>query len=656
MLRLFATCLLLTLFSHVAFSATVLGPTHLTINPAGSTCPVTSGPLTLRASSPRATGISQLLVFFDATATTDTAITGNMTPFQDVTYTWNFGDNGASGTSTWTNGSHPGANSRNTATGAIAAHLYITQGSDTPYTATVTATDGTNTASCTVTVTAFDPAGAHGFGGNKTVCQSASGTPVAGSGGCPAGATVSNSASEGTTINASMNGKRVLFKCGDTFSGGASLGGTKFSIGAYGGCQGTKTNRPIMHGAFTIGTGTTTDGRVADLDFESTGSYALTSGFPGTSNLNGPMTLYNLNSNGNNTSYYWAQGHQWGIIDSAMSGMGTQIGMYVNYAQNNCINASQSFNCGGTPSYVDVSYQAVLGNSLDGAGATTGTGAGIETWRISACRLCVLSNNTSKNANDVGATLKLHGGNTFNTQAQWIGQYTEMIEMSDNLFTGTSGGQLTEICPQNGVTDERIRNVVVERNYFRGGNATGGRQLLVSAQNWTARDNVFNGSSFGGSAIQVAKRGVEWGSNTTGTSVTTCPAAGPASACTGSSGASTSTSNPMFGEIYNNTCFGGGSCVAFDGSNFTAPGNSSIAKNNMIYTAGAISNSGTGNTIANNSTSTSANPGFTNASGSFSNIADFKPTANFSGGVTVPVFYDAIGLPWNPWDLGALHH
>ena len=231
-----------------------------------------------------------------------------------------------------------------------------------------------------------------------------------------------------------------------------------------------------------------------------------------------------------------------------------------------------------------------------------------------------------------------------------------MIEVSDNLFTGTSGGQLTEICPQNGVTDERIRNVVVERNYFRGGNATGGRQFLVSAQNWTARNNVFNGSSFGGSAIQVAKRGVEWGSNTTGTSVTTCPAAGPASACTGSSGASTSTSNPMFGEIYNNTCFGGGSCVAFSGSNFMAPGNSSFAKNNMIYTAGAISNSGTGNTIANNSTSTNANPGFTNASGSFSNIADFKPAANFSGGVSVPVFYDAIGLPWNPWDLGALHH
>ena len=53
-----------------------------------------------------------------------------------------------------------GHNSKNTATGGIAAHLYITSGADTPYTATVTATDGTNTASCEVPVTAYDPAGA----------------------------------------------------------------------------------------------------------------------------------------------------------------------------------------------------------------------------------------------------------------------------------------------------------------------------------------------------------------------------------------------------------------------------------------------------------------------------------------------------------------
>jgi len=60
-------------------------------------------------------------MFFDATGTTDTSIAANTTAFQNVTYTWNFGDTGTSGTSTWAYGSNPGKNSKNTATGGIAA-------------------------------------------------------------------------------------------------------------------------------------------------------------------------------------------------------------------------------------------------------------------------------------------------------------------------------------------------------------------------------------------------------------------------------------------------------------------------------------------------------------------------------------------------------
>jgi hypothetical protein len=473
-------------------------------------------------------------------------------------------------------------------------------------------------------VTAYDPAGSNGFAGTKTTCVSSSGTPVPGSGGCPAGAAVLNSSSESAAINTSLNGKQVLFKCGDTFSGGANLGGTKFSIGAYGGCQGTQTSRPIMHGALTIGTGTATDGRVADLDFESSGGYAITSGFPSSGNLNGPMTLYNLMSNGNDTSYYWSQGTQWGLIDSVMTGMGTKIGTYVNYAQNNCLNMSSASNCGGTPSFYNINYQALLGNSFNGQGATTGS-SGIEVVRVSACRMCVIQNNTFENANNVGAVLKLHNGNTYDTQPTWVGQYTEMVEVSNNLFTGTSGAQLVENSPQNGVTDERLRNIVVERNIFAGSSTGGGRQILVSAVNETLRDNVFNGTvAGGGSGAQIAERGIE--------------------------------PQPQNVEFYNNTCYGGSSCAAFSGQNFTAPGINSFARNNLFYNAGTISNSGTGNTISNNTVTTTSNPGFTNGSGSLSLISDFKPSANYSGGMSVPVWLDALGLAWDPtWDLGAVH-
>jgi len=234
-----------------------------------------SGPLALKASSVRASGISPLLMFFDATATTDSSLPANRTAFQDVTYTWNFGDTGASGTDTWSYGSNAGKNSRNTASGGVAAHLYLTPGADSVYTVTVTAHDEANTASCQLGVTAHEPSGSNGFPGRATTCVASSGTPVAGSGGCPAGAAVMSSSSFVSALSGRMgNGKRVLFKCGDTFTGRSyTISATKASIGAYGGCEGTTTNRPVLQA--TVGNitmlamGTTSgDIRVSDMVFD----------------------------------------------------------------------------------------------------------------------------------------------------------------------------------------------------------------------------------------------------------------------------------------------------------------------------------------------------------------------------------------------------
>jgi hypothetical protein len=145
-------------------------------------CTGTSGPLALKVSTVRAAGISPMLIFFNATGTTDSSITGSTTAFQDVSYTWNFGDNGASGTQNWIYGANPGKNSRNTASGGVASHLYITDGADTSYTVTVTANDGTNTASCSLAVTAYDPAGSNGFVGTNTTCVSSSARRLPGRG------------------------------------------------------------------------------------------------------------------------------------------------------------------------------------------------------------------------------------------------------------------------------------------------------------------------------------------------------------------------------------------------------------------------------------------------------------------------------------------
>lgn len=646
-----------------------------TVNPATGACPITVGTMTLNAIVSRSTGVTPLLVFYDATATTDSSVAGNTTVFQDVTFVWNFGDAGPSGTGTWAYGSRPGVNSRNIATGAIAAHLYKTQGSDTTYNATVTATNAAGTsASCSLGVTAYTAIGANGFPGNTTTCVSSTGTPVAGVGGCPAGAAVLNTTSWATALGAThfSSGKRVLFKCGDTFSTGTdtTLNAVTWSIGAYGSpdCSGTQTSRPIINtaatttGAFMIAN-TAGDGRIADLDFEGAGTGGSAVNTPGgVVRVPYQVTLSNLNSNGNHNSYAYGQGAQWGLIELVQTAA-TGIGTFLNYGENNPGYSGNPFN--------NIDYQALLGSHITGIGCC-GTGSGIETVRTSACRLCVFENNTIQDANNVGAVFKLHSGNTyascgdnngipgcyavgngpspcvvgatFVNNTCWTGMYAELVVVSDNLFTGNAGGILSDIAPQNGGVDERLRNFVIERNvYSSPTSAWGGELLLLSGSNMTFRDNTMVMTGAGPMqypilGVQVAQRG---------------------------------SGNPyavQYNEVYNNTCYAPQTepsqyCVAFDiaGSKNAATANS-FAKNNLYYvpttaTGPTVNNVGAGNTVSNNTVTVTNNPGFTNGSGTFKMISDFKPTANYTGGTSVPVIFDALGIVWSPtWDFGAVHH
>src|SRR5262249_50028285 len=233
---------------------------------------------------------------------------------------------------------------------------------------------------------------------------------------------------------------------------------------------------------------------------------------------------------------------------------------------------------------------------------------GAETTRLSACRYCVISNNTFENAaTNWAALLKFHSGNTYGSSSTWIGQYAEYIEISDNLFAGPSGGQMVEITPQNQNDDERVRLVIFERNLLVGqtGNSGGpGRMIFSSAVNATMRNNVFsvaaNDTTPPWTAMQIARRGIE-----------------PV---------------PSAVEVYNNTCYYRttvGSCVAFDSSHgcCTAAAQNSWAYNNLLFNNGASSatvvDNGVGNRVGNNTTNSAANPLLMNASGSFRLISDF---------------------------------
>jgi hypothetical protein len=109
------------------------------------------------------------------------------------------------------------------------------------------------------------------------------------------------------------------------------------------------------------------------------------------------------------------------------------------------------------------------------------------------------------------------------------------------------------------------------------------------------------------------------------------------------------------------SAFSSQACIGLDGVTMRAPATNSAVQNNLFYTpAGGHStvvNNGAGNTVTNNTASPTSNPAFTNASGSFSFISDFKPTANYSGATSVPAWYDALGVFWSTvWELGAMHN
>jgi hypothetical protein len=362
------------------------------------------------------------------------------------------------------------------------------------------------------------------------------------------------------------------------------------------------------------------DGRIANIACAGTGTCFSQDYANSILYIPYQITLYNLYSNSSDESYYFAQGAQIAIVNSVQLHMGVNQGTFLMYAGQNPTNWAS---CTACP-FPNGNYQALLGNSFNGTGAPD-PGSGIETVRIQGGRLMVIENNLFTNANNVGATLKVNSKNTPNG-GSFTGVYQEYLMVTDNLFSGKSGSQIFEFSPENNTSDERGRYLVFERNVVDA--RTSGGKVLISGVNNSVRDNAIIGQ--GGNptyAFQIVQRGYE-----------------PA---------------PQYVEVYNNTCNNVNVCVGLTGQFYAGNPANSFARNNLYFrttSTAAVVDAGTGDTVSNNTTTATANPGFTNGSGTFMVISDFKPTANYWGGTSVPVWYDAIGLTWSSaWDLGAVH-
>lgn len=644
------------------------------------------------------------------TGTTATATTAR--PFHDLEYRWDFGDASAG---TWSAGARSGI-SKNTATGPVAAHVYETPAI---YTVKLEVTDGTNTVkyqdSCAPKIEVQNPNDV--FPGTNTVCIAASDPPAGVTSavwwdGCPANATQVVQPNFATAIGTFANpsggyaktNKRVLFRRGDTFTATVSGVITQTGPGIVG-AFGTDPNKPKvrMEGTthiLVLSTNSSpniTDWRVMDLDFDGLNK---SNNFAGISSAGAIHQVLILNMrmrdiyrgvlfSGTTLDWYHKYGppghtmwDQLAIVDNTInpnSAAGTDMSSWMIFASARRL--------------------AILGNTLGNTASTTPMGS--HTVRSSYTGKGVISNNTIARPGATGSGnlgLKLHApawcdagslagslanpagscltfdttpraslpnyysynpANT-NLHPKWSAAetdgYTEHVVVSDNKFIGGGGPYQITVGPQNINNDERVRDVIIERNWFTTASSNTQVPIVVEAREITVRNNICDlTGSLGAQCVDVS------------------PAA--------HSGTTNLSPEPRPNNIriYNNTAY---RADVANGSSFQfvridAAATNVTVKNNLIYATGVTSSwtphvitfspSGTttipGLIESNNSTleqMKNTPPGWASATPSVP--ADFNLTAGsyanaIGAGTIVPVWSDffrtarpASGVPG---DMGA---
>lgn len=588
-----------------------LPPPTLAVN-----CTNTVGTLALTAGALRATGVAPLAVYFDATATTS----ATTKPFHDIEYRWDFGDPGSG---TWAQGSRPGVSSKNEATGAVAAHVFETAG---PYTITVTAFDGVNTAMCTVAVTVQDPNVV--FAGANTVCIG-NAMATAGAGGCPAGAsTPAGTANFNAALAACVGAnKRCLFNRGDTFNstapGNISVAGPML-IGAYGaGALPLITSANIL-GVVNPAAGAS-DLRIMDLNI--TGSGALDTG-----------TAASVTGNLNNITFLRTTISDIGqaIVVQSLSSMAGSV------IQENTIFNIHAVS-GGVGFFGWLINSAILGNLVGPFGPTAEHNVRVQPGQ----RVAVANNTLTTPGSNGGArtTLTIRATDHLTGGSSDPVNDTQYVHISDNkLIGGGASVQIFQVEPASSTQNNWIFDVIAERNWIVFG-SVGQNGLYGQSVRLTARNNICDAS--GGATFRTCF------GTTPGDITGNVPV-------------------PNDNQYLNNTCYSSDTSAQFECISLSAAlvnVTNAVVKNNLAYapltpTAVMLRSAGvgvTGTIVGNNSSDAqvrTTDPLFAIAIPV--NPADFRITAGsyaIGGGVSVPVWSDFFRtLPPTPRDMGAVNN
>jgi len=480
----------------------------------------------------RTSGVAPLAVFFDASGTTDPT---TRRPFHDLEYRWDFGDASAG---TWTVGAQPGL-SKNVATGPVAAHVFETPGT---YRVILKVFNGTDANTATATITVADPDSV--FSGTNTICFSTDRYPEAFVG-CPATAkkiTISNFAMAINTY--ATTGKRLLFRRGDTFTAATAGSLTRTGpgiVGAFGTGVAPVVQMTGRNGILSLSSRDTPnirDWRIMDLEFDGLNK---TSGI-GISSGGGINQVLLLNMHMHDI--YLGASFNYALLDSHNN---KNHPGHTIYDQIAIVDSTITPNTGdgttgstGWRIYAAAQHLAILGNTLGNVASTTAMGS--HTIRTPYIGKGVISNNTIARPGALNSgtiTIKMHAppwcdatspagqcltlDNTpslpsysYLTTTHPIGVfaattgYTEQVVVSDNHIIGGSGPYLVVLGPQHTLHDERVRDVIVERNWFKAGNSATQAALVIHSSEITARNNIcdMTGGHNGGICFQVSLEGV----------------------------------------------------------------------------------------------------------------------------------------------------
>jgi hypothetical protein len=555
-----------------------------------------------KASVHRTSGYGPLAIWADAIQITAGASV--QYPFHQLYYHWNWGDP-SSGSFKY------GINtSKNDSYGAMAAHVYNTP-SSTPYTVTLTVTDGVNVATKTFSVTVRDPDGAGSvYAGRKTICvkQSASFN-----GACPSGAITATNGDFKSILDAyaTADNVRILFNCGDTFQLTAqppTIARNGLILSKLGTCADPviQAQVDVAAGRTVMKIGANRDAKFVDFTIDPNGHYIRV----GSATKGSSDVLY-LRINGTGIS---------SIFDTSLPGAASYY--FVMDASDAGVAPSAGGDGGVVYSHA-VDHLAIVGNYFPDA---TGTD---HTIRLNLFQYALVENNYICSPAKAANALTVRGM----ISKTWANGSIFGIFSDNQICPGPQGTIPVAQKKPSGKATGMITDTIYERNIVSNGSADGfqNSQLSVTTgQNTTIRNNIFSRTKAtkGSTAIGLA----------TETDAVTLP---PSNIWIYNNSAySVSTGNPNFLKI----AAGLGSIYVFDNLSYAPSGNNPTVLNGEEPT-------GSGNNSTNTQMKSTA-PNWANCPSRCETPKDFVLSggayADKSGSVypTVPNWFDAGQFPF----------